>query len=233
MHCSIVNPVRDIGQLAKEHGAIFLLDGCQAVGQFPVDVKSTQCDAYTATGRKWLRGPRGTGFLFVSSSSSLRAQQIDLAAADFALDDQSKVIGVNVRTDARQFELWERNIAAMLGFSSAIDEYLEQGPDVVATRIRTLANRIRKEVSTNTNLTLLGRVESESGVVGFYVNDPKREEFVRAKFEEEDVEISIAKNWDCPLHFPRTGVTSIFRLSPHYYTADSSVDVACEILSKI
>ena len=233
MQGSIVNPVNEIGRLAKEHGVTFLLDGCQAAGQIPVDVKSTQCEAYTTTGRKWLRGPRGTGFLYVSNASSLRADQVDLAAADLVLRSGDLVTGVDVRKDARQFELWERSIAAMLGLSTAINEYLEQGREVVAARVQSLANRIRKEVSANPNLSLMGRVESESGVVGFYVNDPKRESFVREKFEQGGVEISTVSNWDCPLHFPRTGVTSIFRVSPHYYTPDSSVDAACEIVSKI
>ena len=238
MQGSIVNPVKDIGRLAKEHGAIYLLDGCQAAGQIPIDVNSIQCDVYTTTGRKWLRGPRGTGFLYVKNTSSLKANQVDLAAADLVLEEEFRsaelmVTGVDVRKDARQFELWERSVAGMLGLSNAMSEYLEQGRDAVAKRIQTLANRLRKEVSANTNLTLVGQVESESGVVGFYVNDPKRENLVREKFEQGAVEISTVSNWDCPLHFPRTGVTSIFRLSPHHYTPDLSVDVACEILAKI
>jgi len=233
MQGSIVNPVKDIGRLAKEHGTTFLLDGCQAAGQIPVDVKSIQCDVYTTTGRKWLRGPRGTGFLFVINSSALKTEQVDLAAAALVLDGESRVVGIDVKKDARQFELWERSVAAMLGLSSAVNEYLEQGRDVVATRVQNLANRIRKEVSANPSLALVGQVKSESGVVGFYVNDPKREKYVREKFEQGGVEISTVGSWDCPLHFPRTGVASIFRLSPHYYTPDSSVDAACQILSEV
>jgi cysteine desulfurase/selenocysteine lyase len=233
MQGSIVNPVKEIGRLAKEHSVTFLLDGCQVAGQIPIDVKSIECDVYTTTGRKWLRGPRGTGLLFVSNSSGLKTQQVDLAVADLVLDGESRVVGIDVLKGAKQFELWERSIAAMLGLSTAVNEYFEQGREAVAKRVKTLSNRIRKEVSANPNLALMGKVNSESGVVGFYVNDPKRENHVREKFEQGSVEISTVSDWDCPLHFPRTGITSIFRLSPHYYTPDSSVDAACQIISEI
>lgn len=232
-HGSIVNPVIEIGRLAKQYQAIYLVDGCQAVGQLSVDVDSIQCDAYTATGRKWLRGPRGTGFLYVRPSSPLRTTQIDLAAADLVLDNDSKVVRVDVRKDARQFELWERNIAGMLGFSSAMGEYLGQKQEVVSARIRALANRLRVAVTANSNLNLIGKVDSESGVVGFYLTKPEREGFVRDRLEQQGLGISTMSDWDCPLHFPKNGASVIFRLSPHYYTDDSSVDAACDVISTL
>ena len=232
-HGSIVNPVLEIGKLARQHHAVYLLDGCQAVGQLPVDVDAIQCDAYTATGRKWLRGPRGTGFLYVNPSSPLRASQVDLASADLVINDQSNKVGVNVRKDARQFELWERNVAAMLGLSSAIGEYLQQACQVLSDRICTLANRLRSAVVANSNLNLVGEAESPSGVVGFYLVNHEREGLVRSILEQQGVGISLMHDWDCPLHFPKNGASVIFRLSPHYCTKDSSVDAVCDLISAL
>lgn len=231
---SIVNPVKEIGDMAKRYGALFLVDGCQALGQIPVDVKSIQADAYTATGRKWLRGPRGTGLLFVNSKSHLKAEQIDLSGADLVFDKESgEVKGVDVRNDARQFELWERSYAGMLGLSNAILENQEQDIEVLNSKVRAFANRIRKEIVSNPKLNLVGKPDSISGLSGFYVNDVRDEDRVRRNFEDEGVEISTFSHWDCPMFFPKNGIKSIFRLSPHYYTPESSIDVACRIISEI
>ena len=232
-HGSIVNPVEKIGGLAKQYGAIYIVDGCQAVGQINVNVQSIKCDAYIATGRKWLRGPRGTGFLYIKSSSPFRATQLDIASADLDLDKDLNVLGVKVRTDAKQFELWERSIACMLGLSSAIGEYLNQNQNKISERIRILSNRLRAAVVKNSNLNLLGRLDSESGVVGFYLNDPTQENVVRDKFEKASIGISTMSKWDCPLHFPNNGASAIFRLSPHYYTEDSVINTACDVICNL
>ncbi len=232
-HASIVNPVKEIGALCKRYGAIYIIDGCQSVGQIHVDVNDLQCDAYITTGRKWLCGPRGTGFLYIRSSSQFHTTQLDLSSADLILDDQYNVLGVKVRDDARQFELWERSIAGMLGFSNAIANYISQDQAIISNRICKLSNYIRKEVTQNKNINLIGDVDSTSGIIGFYLNDVTREGFVRELFEKGSIGISTMSDWDCPLHFPRNGAKLIFRLSPHYYTDDSTVSKACEILSLI
>ena len=157
-HGSIVNPVVEIGKLTKRYEAIYIVDGCQAVGQIAIDVKMIQCDAYIATGRKWLRGPRGTGFLFVRQSAPLRTTQLDLTSSDLVFDKNFNVIGVDVRSDARQFELWERNVAGMLGLSCAMDECLKQNNEYDYK----LANRIRSAVVKNPKLRLIGVQDSKS-----------------------------------------------------------------------
>ena len=232
-HGSIINPVEEIGVLAKKYDAIYIVDGCQAVGQIKADVQSMKCDVYTGTGRKWLRGPRGTGFLYVKSSSPFNSSQLDLASADLDIDKNLNVLGVKVRNDARQFELWERNIACMLGLSSAIGEYLNQDQNITSEKIRILSNRLRTAVLKNQNLNLLGKKDSESGVVGFFLNDPAREIIVKEKFEKANIGLSAMSDWDCPLHFPKNGASVIFRLSPHYYTEESTIDTVCSVISEL
>jgi cysteine desulfurase/selenocysteine lyase len=230
-HGSIVNPVDEVGVLAKKYGAIYIVDGCQAVGQFKVDVQQIQCDAYMTTGRKWLCGPRGTGFLYVKQSSAFRTTQLDLASADLIIDSQSKVTNVEIRKDAKQFELWERSIANMLGLSYAISECLAKNISEISEQIQFLSNRLRKIVYSNPKLNLIGEVESSSGIIGFYLEDASKEEILKEEFKKNDLRISTMSDWDCPLHFPKTGAKSIFRLSPHYTTSDDTIEIASKIIT--
>lgn len=232
-HASIINPVYELGALAKQYGALYFVDGCQAVGQLSIDVQKIRCDVYTATGRKWLRGPRGTGFLYVKASAPLRASQIDLAAADLEFGTDRSVVGVSVRNDARQFELWERSVAGMFGLSTAIGEYLDLDKHMVATRIKRHADRLRSVTQENTAIRLLGSLSSDSGVVGFYLDDPTMEKAVSDRFIAAQVGISTMHDWDCPLHFPTNGAEVIFRLSPHYDTPNESISAAIDLLTTI
>lgn len=132
---SIVNPVVELGRLAKKYGVTYIVDGCQAVGQIKVDVQEIGCSAYITAGRKWLKGPRGTGILYVKGGENIRTPQIDLASADLVFDHKGNVTDVKIREDAKQYELWEKNIAILLGLTNAIEEYIEYGIDKISNKI--------------------------------------------------------------------------------------------------
>ena len=113
----LVNPAEAIGQIARQSQALYLLDACQAIGQLPVDVKAIGCDILSTTGRKWLRGPRGTGFLYINQNRLAEMQPpfIDLHSAELISRHQHKL-----RPDARRYENWEYNYVALLGLGVAI-----------------------------------------------------------------------------------------------------------------
>lgn len=230
---SILNPVVEIGSLAKAVGAFYLVDGCQALGQTPVDVIAIGCDAYTATGRKWLRGPRGTGFLFVRPGSGLRARDVDLASADLVLDPETGAIsGVEIRQDARQFELWERSVAGLLGLSVALDDLLESDSNSRFKTISRYGSTLRAAVSRNSKFKLLGEERSPLGTVGFYCSNPTDEDAVGEMFRLGEISLSSMHDWDCPMFFPKNGATQIFRLSAHYYSSLQDVEKVAALIER-
>ncbi len=234
-HGSISNPVYEIGKLAKKYNVLYIVDGCQSLGQMYVDVKEMNCDAFVTTGRKWLCGPRGTGFIYVRKSSKIKPNQLDLASTDIVFKENNtlQIKDLIIRDDAKKFELWERNIAGMIALSTALKNLISNMEKNIFNKIQNKAIKLRKAVMDNPNLIIIGKLNSESGIIGFYLKDPTREKIVRTLFEKIGINISSMSDWDCPSHFPKNGVSSIFRLSPHYYTDNSTINKAIDVISKI
>ncbi|MCY4668905.1 MAG: aminotransferase class V-fold PLP-dependent enzyme, partial [Rhodococcus sp.] len=132
----LINPVREVVELARAHGSLVLLDACQSVGQLPIDVTELGVDALSATGRKWLRGPRGTGFLYVRPGlvDALEPAAMDLHGAEWT-GENSFVPA----PDATRFELWETSVAARLGLGVAADYLLSIGTDTAWEQIESRA----------------------------------------------------------------------------------------------
>src|SRR5579863_4753795 len=140
----LVNPVAEIGKVAREHGILYLVDACQSVGQMPINVDAIECDMLSATGRKYLRGPRGTGFLYVRQSilEQLQPPFLDLHAAQWTTKNSYEML-----PNARRFETWESNVAGKIGLATAIDYALQWDMQTTWRRIKNLAYTLRTQLS--------------------------------------------------------------------------------------
>ncbi len=220
-HNGLLNPAAEVGAAIRELApqAWYVLDACQSIGQVPVDAAATGADFVSATGRKFLRGPRGTGFLWASPRAlQLEPFVIDLESATWTGEDSYEVVG-----GAHRYESWEKSYAAMLGLGVAADVALDLGLDVTAARIGWLADRIRASLAEIPGVVLRDRGTVRTGIVTFSVEDRDAADVVR-RIKAAGVNVSFSPPSYALRDFRAHGVTGLVRVSPHVYTDDSDLD---------
>ena len=185
----LVNPATEVGRVAREAGIPYLLDACQSVGQLPVDVEEIGCDMLSATGRKFVRGPRGTGLLYVRSAllDRLEPPFLDMRAADWVEPDRYRL-----RPNAKRFEEWEQNYASKIGLAVAIDYAREWGIDAIWERVRTLADSLRDRLDELNGVTVRDVGRTRCGIVTFTVDGAGAEE-VKGALARERINVTVSE----------------------------------------
>jgi cysteine desulfurase / selenocysteine lyase len=225
----LVNPAAAVGKVAKAHGIPYLLDACQAVGQMPVDVAAIGCDMLAATGRKFLRGPRGTGFLYVRKAllERLEPPMIDHFAAPWVATDRYEL-----RPDARRFESWENNYAARAGLGVAIDYALDLGLDQIEARCRLLANRLRQGLAEIPGVILRDLGRNPSAIVSFTLGGHDAPSVVMAA-ARADITIGTSQPSSTRLDAEARSLPPVVRASPHYYNSEKEIDRLVKLVAEI
>jgi len=216
----LVNPAAEVGRVTRAAGVPLLLDACQSVGQLPLDVEELRCDVLSGTGRKFLRGPRGTGFLYVRRGliEQLEPPLLDMRAADWLPDGSYRI-----RADARRFENWETYYAGKVGLGIAADYALELGLDAIWARIQELAASLRAALAAVDGVTLLDRGRVLGATVTFDVAGREPEE-VKRFLAERRVNVSVMDRLSAQLDFGARGIESAVRSAVHYYNDDSDLE---------
>ncbi len=222
----LVNPAPAIGRIAREAGVPFLLDACQSVGQMPVNVEAIGCDLLSATGRKFLRGPRGTGFLYVRRSfvEALDPPWLDLRAAQWTGPES-----YTMRADARRFENWEFNVAALLGLGVAADYALGWGLEAIERRARCLAQRLRAGLRAIPGARVHDLGREPCAIVSFTLagRDPSE---ITARLREQGFNLSVSSAPSTLLDMQARGIAHLVRAAPHYYNTEDEVDALLDAL---
>ena len=225
----LVNPAAEVGRIANAHGIPFLLDACQAVGQLPVNVAQLGCDMLAATGRKFLRGPRGTGFLYMKRAllEGIEPAMIDLYGATWAGGDR-----YNLRPDARRFETWESNYAARLGLGAAIEEALAIGIPRIEKRVKALAGSMRAMLSDLPAVTVHDLGPDPAAIVTFTLADMDAAT-VAARLAERAINVSVSAPSSTPVDGERRHLPNLVRASPHYYNTEIEIERLAEAVRSI
>jgi selenocysteine lyase/cysteine desulfurase len=225
----LVNPAAEVGRVTRAAGVPLLLDACQSVGQLPLDVERIGCDVLSGTGRKFLRGPRGTGFLWVRRTliEELEPPLLDMHAADWLPDGSYRI-----RDDARRFENWETYYAGKIGLGVAVDYALELGIDVIWERVGNLAASLRAALAEIGGVTVLDRGAVLGATVTFDVAgvDPVA---VRDRLAERSVNVSVMEAASAQLDYGARGIAGAVRASVHYYNDDGDLDRLLEGVKEI
>jgi len=228
-HRGLVNPVAEATRLCRDAGAVTFVDACQSVGQLPVDVGVIGCDVLTATGRKWLRGPRGTGLVYVRSgfADRLRPIGIDGRSATWDGDDHYEL-----EDGAQRFVVFETPVAVRLGLGTAIDHALDLGMDTVSERVGGLAEGLRGSLSALDGVEVHDGGKVRCGIVTFTVAGRATTE-VAAAARAVGVNVSVTERPAARLDLGGSRPDSVVRASPHYYNTVDELDRLVEVVAAL
>jgi cysteine desulfurase / selenocysteine lyase len=225
----LVQPAARVGELARGAGIPFLLDACQSAGQIHLDVDALGCDMLSATGRKYLRGPRGTGFLYVRKAllEQMDPPSLDLHAATWVAQGKFEV-----RTDAKKFETWESAAATRLGLGVAIEYALALGLSNIERRVQYLAALLREQLATIKGVTVrdLGRVRS--GIVTFTCDGQPPGE-VMQRLKANGIAVRTVERASARIDMEQRGLDELVRASVHYYNTEAEIERLCAAVRAI
>lgn len=225
----LVNPVAPVAEAAHEVGALVLLDACQSVGQLPVRADELGADIISGTGRKWLRGPRGTGFLVVRRGvlDRLRPRLVDLHSATWRTPETYEL-----RSDARVFELWESSTANRLGLLAAVRYAQDLGIDAIAAAVRSRTEYLRAGLAALPTVTVHDLGETRAGIVSFTVAGHTPDQ-VRTLLAAHDVTVTTTGVSSTRYDMTRRALPEVVRASPHYFVDEPQLDKALTTLATL
>lgn len=218
----LVQPAEEIGALIRQHqpDAWYVIDACQTAGQLPLDVEALRCDILSVTSRKYLRGPRGAGFLYMRKERISHAipPLLDLHAAD--LISPAEYV---IRPDARRFENWESYVAGRLGLGAAVDYALDLGLDNIWERVQQQGGLLRQRLLTidGVNVHDVGIVQG--GIVTFSRQRIPSEEIL-AELSAQKIHTSLSNVYFTGLDPKQEALGTYIRASVHYITTDEEIE---------
>ena len=222
----LIQAAADVGAVCRAAGVPYLIDACQAVGQVAIDVEQLGCDYLAATGRKFLRGPRGVGFLYVSDRALARGDHpllVDMRGAEWIEKDEFRLFD-----GARRFENWEFAHALVLGLGAAAQYSAEVGAAGMA-RARALAAQLRERLAKIPGVRPMDRGR-ERGAIVTVATDGKQPADLKQRLRARGINTSVSDRDDAVIDMDEKQVKSVLRFSPHYFNTEEELEQAATAL---
>ncbi|MCB0669398.1 MAG: aminotransferase class V-fold PLP-dependent enzyme [Saprospiraceae bacterium] len=226
----LIQPVKPAGEICRSYDMIYLVDGCQSAGQLNVDVSDIGCDFYSATFRKFLRGPRGAGFLYVSDRMLNQGRYplyLDMRGADWVEEGD-----FHLHDHAKRFEDWENSYANLFGATAAIKYALEVGMPVIEKRCRFLAEKMRSQLSDIDGIRILDRGLEKGAIVTAHTTKVEKNQ-LKAALKKEKINCSFGSPLNALIDFKEKGIDWIVRFAPHYYNSEEEIATPVRIIKSL
>jgi cysteine desulfurase/selenocysteine lyase len=225
----LIMPAEEIGKIANKHNILYLLDACQSVGHIPVDVKKIQCDFLSTTSRKYLRGPRGIGFIYVRKEvlKKLKPTTLDMVTAHWKDADN-----YNLDCNIKIFEQWEKSYALVLGFSKALSYLNNLGVENTWKRIQHLSAYLRSELEKIGGIEVTDIGKNQCGIVTFLVAGIDSKDLVNALLQH-GINLSASLRFSSVLDMDKRGLEGVSRASIHYYNTEDEIDILVDKVEQI
>lgn len=225
----LVNPAAAVGKIANQAGVPYLLDACQAVGHIPLDVEAIGCDMLSGTGRKYLRGPRATGMLYIKQSmmEQIAPPFLDQHSADLITPTEYKLLA-----DAKRYENWEQYFGGKAGLGVAIDYAMEFGLPEIQQRIYSLADSLRSKLAEIDSVTLTDLGKEKCGIVTFTATQKNCSE-IKKGLAARQINVTVSDGSGSLVSFQPRGLTEVMRASVHYFNTEQEVDYFIDTLKQV
>ena len=231
----VIHPAAEVGRLCQQRRILFLLDACQSAGQTELDVNEIHCDILTGSGRKYLRGPRGTGFMYVRHSilDFLKPATVDLSAISWLQRDHFEW-----RDDARRFELFEHYVAGKIGLAVAAQYSIENNMAESSAAIKRLGHSLRQQLSRISGVRIhdpgftaeASHCEHLGGIVTF--DTPVPAETLQQRLQAQRINSSVLRQRNTRLEFEERGLGDINRASVHYFNTEAEITRFCNAVEQ-